>query len=182
MSQQRKPDLFDFIIERPRLSIITGLLLILMGLLISDLLKMAATLGWPATSGTITSLQTQKKRFREYDGDFYEEIQVHLRYEYTVNGITYTSGAVNAINLPFYPPEIAEKYPEKEDVTVYYSPKDPAKAVLERGFVNVFKAFDVFSFIFFAAAIYFIRAGSLERKKREWRATFQEKYRQSNLE
>ena len=81
---QQKPDLFDFIIERPCLSIITGLLLILLGILVSALPKMAASLRWETTSGIITSHKVQVKRFREYDGDVYEEIHIsiHCRLPY----------------------------------------------------------------------------------------------------
>ena len=166
----RKEYLLDRILASPRLSIITGALLIWMGFLVSALPKMIATLGWQPTSGVITYQQIQKKRFPEYDGDFYEEIQVHLRYEYTVNGTLYTSGSVNAINIPFYPPEVAEQYPVDTAVTVYYNPRDPAEAVLEPGFVDVFKAFDVFSFLFFAAGIYFIVVARKTETERRLRA------------
>ena len=141
---QRKPNLFDFIIDRPRLSIITGILLIVAGILVSDLPKMIATLGWSTTSGTITSHHIQKVRIKEYDGDFYEEIHVYIRYEYAVNGTTYETNSINTRNLPFYPPETAENYPLDKEVTVYYNPKQPSKAVLEPGFVDVFKAFNIF--------------------------------------
>ncbi len=163
---QQKLDLFDFIIERPRLSIITGLLLILMGILVSDLPKMAASLKWETTSGRITLHQTQVKRFREYDGDVYEEINVFICYEYIVDKITYTSQSISAINIPFYPPEIAEQYPVDKEVIVYYNPIDPAEALLEPGFVDVHKAFNVLSFLFFCAGLYFINRGISKIKKR----------------
>jgi hypothetical protein len=156
---QQKPDLFDFIIERPCLSIITGLLLILLGILVSALPKMAASLRWETTSGIITSHKVQVKRFREYDGDVYEEIHISIRYEYIVDKTTYTSQSINAINMPFYPPEIAERYPDDKEVIVYYNPKNPAKALLEPGFVDAYKAFNVFSYLFFGAGIYFINRG-----------------------
>jgi hypothetical protein len=162
---QQKQDIFDFIIERPRLSIITGLFFILMGILVSDLPKMAASLQWDTTEGTVVSHQIQAKRFREYDGDVYEEINVFIHYEYTVGGITFTSQSINARNILFYPPEIAEQYPVHKKVIVYYNPKDPAEALLEPGFVDVLKAFNVFSFLIFCTGIYFIFIGISGSKK-----------------
>jgi hypothetical protein len=65
-----------------------------------------------------------------------------------------------------YPRSYASKYPVGKDVTVYYNPKDPSEAVLEPGFVDTFKAFDVFSYIFFGVGIYYIYRGisSIQRK------------------
>ena len=133
-----------------------GLMLILAGILFSDLPKMIATLGWPTTDGMITFHRFQGKRFEEYDGDFYDEFYVIIRYEYTVDGISYTSRKISAHDLPFYLPEASEQYPIGKEVIVYYDPSNPADAVLEPGFVDVFKAFDVFSWLFFGAGIYFI--------------------------
>jgi hypothetical protein len=173
----RKPDLIDIILASTRRSIITGVLLILMGFLVSYLPKMVVSLGWPSTSGVITSHQIQAKKIQEYDGDFYEEIHVHIRYEYVVEGVTYASSSISAIEMPFYPPEIAERYPIDKDVVVYYNPKDPAEALLEPGFADLFKAFNVFSFLLFVAGIYFIRSGIKERRKQIRLMKFSEEQR-----
>lgn len=172
----KKQYLFDYIIERPRLSTIVGVLLIFTGFLVSDLPKMVSTLTWSETSGTIILNQTQKIKIKEYGGDFYEETHVYIRYEYVVDGTRYETNSLNTQNLPFYPPEVALQYPVDKIVAVYYNPSDPAEAVLEPGFVDVFKAFDVFSFIFFAAGIYFIRAGILKRKENEFWKTYQRQH------
>jgi hypothetical protein len=171
---ERKPDIIEIIVARPRLSVITGILLILAGILVSYLPKMAVSLGWPSASGIITSQQIQEKRIQEYDGDFYEELYIHIRYEYVVDGVTYASGSISAIEVSFYPPEISERYPVDKDVVVYYNPKDPAEALLEPGFVNIFKAFNVFSWLLFAAGIYFIRSGKKEKRKQNRMMKFSE--------
>jgi len=169
---QRKPNLFEYIIERPRLSIVTGTLLILIGFLVSDLPKMISTLGWPTTSGTIISRQIQSIRLQEYDGDFYEEIHISIRYEYAVDETRYESWSIDARDLAYYPPEIAEKYPVDKKVIVYYNPKEPIESVLEPGVVNIFKAFDVFSYLFFFGGAYFIYAGIRKQKENDFWQTY----------
>ncbi len=162
---ERKQGIIDFILTRPRLSVLTGVLLIFLGILFSGLPTMIASLRWSTAEGIITSHQFQGKTFREYDGDAYKEVHVFIRYEYTVDAVTYMSQSINAFDLPFYPPEVAARYPVDKKVTVYYDPKNPAEAVLEPGFVDVLKAFDVFSYLFFGAGIYFIHHGISGRKK-----------------
>jgi hypothetical protein len=99
------------------------------------------------------------QRFQEYDGDYYTHLDAYIRYEYAVDGVSYSSLSINSIDSPFYPKDVADRYPVGMDVDVYYNPKDPAEAVLEPGFVDVLKAFEFFSYLFFAVGFYFIYVG-----------------------
>lgn len=166
---QKKQDIFGFIRGRSLLSVIMGGLLILVGILFSDLPTMIASLGWSTTEGTITSHRFQGAKFKEYDGDFHEEIYVFIHYEYAVDGLVYSARSINAISRPFYlyPEIFADRYPIGKEVIVYYNSKDPSEAVLEPGFVDVFMAFDVFSYLIFGAGIYFVFLGSSRIKNRD---------------
>jgi hypothetical protein len=159
IGMQKKLNILEYVRGKPLLSLIMGGVIFIMGILISDIPTMIVSRRWPTTEGTIISNRLVGQKFKEYDGDFYTHIDVYIRYEYSVNKIPYSSMSVNAIDSPFYPSHIADRYPVGKDVIVYYNPKDPFDAVLEPGFDNIFKAFDVFSFLLFGAGIYFIFLG-----------------------
>jgi hypothetical protein len=164
---QKKFDIFEFIRSKPLLSLIIGSAIFLIGILFSDIPTMVVSQGWPATEGTIISHKFQGQKFKEYGGGFYTKIDVFIHYEYSIEGISYTSKAINSIDIPFYlyPESYADRYPIGKDVIVYYNPKNPSEALLEPGFVDVHKAFDVFSFLLFGIGIYFIFLGGLRIKK-----------------
>ena len=168
---QKKLDVFELIHSKPLLSLIIGGVIVVVGVLISDIPKMVVSQGWPATEGTILYHRFLGQKFKEYDGDYYTNVEVSIRYQYTVNGISYTSLSINSIDTPFnlYPSSYASRYPVGEDVIVYYNPKSPSEAVLEPGFVNVFKAFDVFSYIIFGLGIYFVYLGISKIKENRYR-------------
>jgi hypothetical protein len=58
--------------------------------------------------------------------------EVDIEYEYTVQGTRHTSPEVFPTEVGF-PEEMLKKYPVGARVTVYYNPKNPSDAVLERG-------------------------------------------------
>jgi hypothetical protein len=120
---------------------------------------MVISQGWPSTEGEIISRYLVGQKFKEYDGDFFMNIDGYIRYQYFVEDIRYTSNAINSIKTPRYPYDIAIQYPEGKDVVVHYNPKNPSIAVLEPGFIWTLDAFDVFSFLLFTAGLYFISLG-----------------------
>jgi len=152
----KKPNACEFIRRKPLLSLMIGGVLFVIGLLISDVPTMIVSPSWPRTPGTIISNRIVGQKFKQYNDTYYTNFDVYIRYQYAVQGISYSSPSVNAIDSPFYPAEIASRYPVGKVVTVYYNPKNPAAAVLEPGFVDVLQAFDIFSYFFFGAGIYFI--------------------------
>ena len=168
---QKKQDILGIIHSKPRLCLTLGVVMVIIGILISDIPKMFFSLGWPTTKGTIIHHTRTGVRFEEYDGDFYTKMEVYITYQYTVGGISYKSLTIDSINKPFqlYPTSYADRYPEGEDVIVYYNPKHPSEAVLEPGFVNVSKAFDIYCYILFGLGIYFIYFGVTRIKEKRFR-------------
>jgi hypothetical protein len=165
VGMKKKPNVFDIIRSKPLLSLAIGGLIFFIGILISDAPTMIVSQGWPTTDGTIITNRIVGQKIKEYDGDYYSHFDVYIRYQYSVNDISYSSTSVNSIDSSFYPVDIASRYPVGKDVIVYYNPKNPSDAVLEPGFVDIFKAFDIFSYIIFGAGVYFIFLGILRIKK-----------------
>ncbi len=165
LGMQKKLNAFEFTSRAPALNLIIGAVMIVVAILLSDLPKMIASQGWPTTSGTVLYHKFVGVKFREYDGGFYTNINVYIRYEYSVDGTTYTSLSINAIDTPFHPSSFASRFPVGEDVIVYYNPKNPSDALLEPGFVNIFKAFGGFSSLFLGVGVFFIFLGIVENKK-----------------
>jgi hypothetical protein len=152
----KKSSAFEFVRRKPLLSLVIGGMIFAIGILISDVPTMVVSPGWPTTHGTIISNRIVGQKFKQYNDTYYTDFNVYIRYQYAVNGISYSSQSVNAIDSPFYPARIAHRYPVGKDVIVYYNPKHPSAAVLEPGFVEICKAFDVFSYLCFGVGVYFI--------------------------
>lgn len=134
----------------------TGVILIIFGIFLSDIPLMIASHSWPSTTGEITSRTLVGQKFEEYDGDYYTNIDGYIRYQYTVEGIAFSSTAVNAIDSPFYPYETALQYPKGIEVQVYYNPRRPTQAVLEPGWVSTTWVVGFFPSLFFLAGFYIL--------------------------
>lgn len=145
-----------------------GISLFILGILFSNIPTMIASQDWSSTEGTITSRRLLGQKFEEYDGDYYTHIEGFIRYQYTVNGISYSSTMVNSIRSLYYPYETALKYPEGKDVIVYYNPRKPEKAVLEPGWILSSKALGFFPSLIIVAGLYSMARGassSINRKQ-----------------
>lgn len=131
-----------------------GISLIILGVLFSNIPAMIASQNWPSTEGQIVSRTLLGQKFEEYDGDYYTSIEGYITYEYSVDGISYSSSAVNSTGESYFPYQTALKYPEGEAVLVYYNPRDPAKAVLEPGWVLSGESIGFFPALLLVAGIY----------------------------
>ena len=160
----KKWDVFEIFMSKPRLAILIGVLVFILGILISDLPTMIASPGWPTTEGKIITRTLGGVRFEEYDGDFYTKIEAFIRYQFTVNDVTYISTSINATDTLYHPYDVAVQYPEGKVVTVYYNPRNPYQSVLEPGFVGFFQLFDIYSYLLFALTIYLFHLGISRQK------------------
>ncbi len=143
--------------------IAVGVSFLVLSFLVSALPLMISSQHWPQAEGIVTLSSVIRKQFQEYDGDLFILTEVYLRYEYEVEGQTYTSTRVNAVDIPPYPEELVEGYSKGSSVTVYYHPRHPSRSLLEPGFVWSLKMFNVFSFLSLAAGVYLIVLGIKER-------------------
>ena len=155
------------------LILIAGIVVVLFGLFISDLPAMVVSGGWPITEGRVIINRLVGRSIKEYDGDYYTEPQVYIRYQYVVDGISYSSSRLNAITPPFflYSTDFADQYPLGKDLIVFYKPGNPAVAVLEPGFVFDLGAFDIFSTLMIGSGIYILFRfwkGQVSKKRFEY--------------
>jgi len=151
-----------YIHEKPLFSISTGLFFLIIGILFSDIPTMIVSQKWPTTSGIITKRILTGQSFKEYDGDVYTKIDGYIRYQYSLDGVSYNSTAINATDSPFYSYDLVIQYPEERKVIVHYNPNDPTKSVLEPGYVYTFQAFGLLSSFFVIGGLYFAVRGSLD--------------------
>lgn len=142
--------------ERPLARLTAGIILILLGFLISNIPTMILSRGWPSTEGVIISRTLMGQRFRQYDGDYYTNIDGYIHFQYQVDGITYSATAV-------HPYKTALRYPEGKEVQVYYHPRNPARAELESGWVISRQAVGFLPLVFLLMGFYLlVREGWLK--------------------
>jgi hypothetical protein len=97
-----------------------------------------SSLGWRATTGVIESSTVQLGEVIDLERGPQPSWRLDVTYAYTVDGREYHSNR-NGIVQEGYGPEpiraheIAARYRPGEGVTVYYNPRRPEQAVLERG-------------------------------------------------
>ena len=108
-----------------------------------------ATKSWPTVKGKVvgSSVETSlgKKRAIIY--------HANVRYEYVVDGLTQSSTEISSGDYgssdPSHAQEVVNQYPVGMEVTVHYSPENPAKAVLEPGITRTAYFVIGFGAIFF---------------------------------
>lgn len=116
-------------VSQSRKGILIGIFTLLIGVLMLmgfitenqevELIEEAAN--WPTTEGVITGSYVANND--------YADIPV-VKYEYVVDGHTYSSSGVGFGVNGTEGPDL-EKYPEGRRVTVYYQPGHPQRAILE---------------------------------------------------
>ena len=95
---------------------------------------------WPETSGIVTASYAEHQiSHRNSAGSSSDSYVARIAYTYTVNGINYTSREIG-FGESLYTSKNRDKietylkqYPKKMEVTVYYNPANPHKAVLIPG-------------------------------------------------
>ena len=95
------------------------------------LIKSIRTEHWPVTDGVVQSAHQES-----HSGDHGTTYSAEVTYTYQVSGVSYSGhkisiGAISSSSQ--YAQGILDRYPVAKKVSVYYSPADPAEAVLETG-------------------------------------------------
>lgn len=132
-----------------RLLLIAGAILIVAGLLVGGFMTKVffdarANRSWPSTTGQVVEsrLEIDRPNRRRTSGQrsgrrrSYDAV---VRYSYTVGGRSYTSDRFSAATDFFSSSnqnrtrDFLNRYPVGANVTVFYNPRQPGSAVLERG-------------------------------------------------
>lgn len=122
---------------------------------------------WQTIEGKIISSTVDSKRGRKGGMTYHAEVL----YEYTVNGQTQSShdiafGSYGSSD-PSHARSIVNKYPAGSQVTVHYSPSNPAKAVLEVGISGQTYFVPAFGAVFFCAglAMFIFAPAAIQRQR-----------------
>ncbi len=96
-----------------------------------------ASQGWPATPGQILEADVQHNVSTDSEGDRRDSYTPRVRYSYRVNNADYTGdkiafGFVSGYGSDSKARAALTRYPVGGQVSVYYDPANPGKAVLER--------------------------------------------------
>ena len=97
------------------------------------LLKATKSTSWPSTSGKVLESTLDISRGNKLSD---KTILPHLLYEYEVGGKKYTSNKIHILRgwteneAVLYP----DRYPKDSLIIVFYNPRNPAEAVIEKGF------------------------------------------------
>jgi len=124
------------------------------------------SVSWPMVKGKITYSRAEPKKVKTG-----HEYRPSVKYAYTVDGTSYKGNRITASDV--YQKtlsgakDILKKYPTGGEVSVYYDPADPARALLETGMKK-----NVYVLLVAAAACFFFAAAIVvsELKKKGARA------------
>ena len=124
---------------------------------------------WPSVEGKITSSYVQKQMRSVKDSSKKPTYYAKVRYQYEVSGKIYTGDRISFSGgeggeKKSESQAVVDHYPSGQKVIVYYDPKHPDKAVLERGLI--WKTFMplVAGLAFLAVAIVCLKAFRRDRK------------------
>ncbi len=94
----------------------------------------AALRTWPTVTGTVTESRVSYSAPYD-DPDYSHAYSPVVRYEYTVEGVTYKSAEFGDRDpgLEDWARAVVARYPVGEPVTVYYDPASPRFSALEPG-------------------------------------------------
>jgi hypothetical protein len=96
-----------------------------------------ASQGWPSTVGQINESRVAHSTHTDSEGDSSDSYTPYVTYTYQVAGQAYTGkditfGFKQGYSNASKAQAVVGKYPLDAQVSVYYDPADPQKAVLER--------------------------------------------------
>ena len=122
----------------PMIFVIIGLVMLF--IYFRNLAKVRASQAWPTAQGTVLQSWVRKSRSTDSDGGDSYSYHPEIHYQYQIMGIEYQGNKIAfgpKIGGRSQAEKMIEKYPTGANVTVYYQPDNPAKAVLERSISKV---------------------------------------------
>ena len=134
---------------------------------VESLFAANASKSWPTVQGKILSSSVDSKRSDKGGTTYHAEVL----YEYNVGGQTQSSHDVAfggyGSSDPSHARSIVNKYRAGADVTVYYSPSNSSKAVLETGISGQAFFLPGFGAVFFSAglAMFMFMPGAIQRQR-----------------
>jgi len=91
--------------------------------------KAASTAQWPSAKGRMVAADIVRTR----DSDDVEQQEFRVAYDFSVSGVTWRGARVSLTGSGAGSAKAKlARYPAGAEVDVFYNPKDPASAVLER--------------------------------------------------
>jgi len=116
---------------------------------VTGLLRRNPEARWIPAPGQITRSRVQKSG-RDYEAD--------VSYKYTYEGATRTGDGITPLewfsSIRWFAAQIAKRYHEGQEVTVYVNPAKPHKAVLERYITRKSALLAIFSAALVAGFVY----------------------------
>ncbi|MFA5261340.1 MAG: DUF3592 domain-containing protein [Candidatus Omnitrophota bacterium] len=99
--------------------------------------KSQASKSWPTTQGSVVSPEVTAHHSRSKKGHHRTTYGADVQYEYTVDGVKYSSHKISfgeyRTNNSGQAQATVDHYPPQAQVVVYYNPDKPEEAVLEPG-------------------------------------------------
>ncbi len=92
---------------------------------------------WPATDAWVSTSESTQTR----TGNGRVEVYYTFEYHYQVGGKAYKSSTYAANQLSLSPREGVQRFKEGERIRIFYNPKQPAQAVVEKKWPSVFAYF-----------------------------------------
>jgi hypothetical protein len=97
--------------------------------------RVRKAMSWPSVSGEVTGTDISEECSAPGGRSCFKPV---IRYRYTVKGRSYESeryffGRQASASISARAEKHVSRYPVGSEVTVYYNPRDPASACLERG-------------------------------------------------
>ena len=105
---------------------------------VRGLIRARASVDWPTAEGKVVESSLETHRSEDSDSDSTSTTyHAEILYEFSVEGTTFNGNRVAygdyGSSNPSHARRVVNRYPEGEDVTVYYQPGNPEEALLEPG-------------------------------------------------
>ncbi len=148
----------------PLTFVVLGALFLVSG--IRKLRTVDVSKSWPTTTGLIKHSEVVYQESHDSGSGTYKAV---VLYEYAVSGNRYNNDLVaygeNGSSDISHQNDIANKYREGEEVTVYYSPQEPGESVLEPGINGGTWMIPGIGFLFFCSGVFMLYYTPRQLKK-----------------